>query len=192
MKTGYHYAVRCSDCGETIRIPVQTLEKITQLPADPSTGKEIAALVCNSCKHARTQDCSKMTAVSAPLGPLETLSHFEGWIVTGWLQCEEQTCGTRLALVMKENSTMPLEELKWHVSCPSCDRPIPRPETKQETRSDSCAILYNGFARHNTYCPDRLSGLFYFEIRTLYHNQNVPSMPSSRNAPGMPDSRSKW
>ena len=22
---------------------------------------------------------------------------------------------------------MPLEELKWHVSCPSCDRPIPRP-----------------------------------------------------------------
>jgi len=127
MKAGLHYAVRCSDCGETIRLPEQTLEQITRSPLGQSTGKEIAALVCNSCKHARTQNCSEMTPVSA-LGPVETLSHFVGWVVTGWLQCEEQTCGIRLALVTKENFHTPPGELKWHVNCPVCDHPIPKPE----------------------------------------------------------------
>ena len=104
MKTGYHYAVRCSDCGETIRIPVQTLEKITQLSSGPVHGKRDC---CSRMQFMQTRANSRLLkndGGSGTLGSLlETLSHFEGWIVTGWLQCEEQTCGTRLALVMKEN-----------------------------------------------------------------------------------------
>jgi|HubBroStandDraft_6_1064221.scaffolds.fasta_scaffold199211_1 hypothetical protein len=87
MKTGLHYAVHCSDCGETIPLPEQTLDQITQSPVGPSTGKEIAALVCSSYKHARTQNCCELTPASA-FGPVEVLSHFGGWIVTGWLQCK--------------------------------------------------------------------------------------------------------
>lgn len=131
MQTGSHYSVHCPDCGETIRLPEKTLERIAHSPAGQSTGKEIAALVCNSCKHARTQNCAGLPPVSA-LGIVEVLSHFGGWIVTGWLQCEEQTCGTHLALVMKENSPIPFEAMKWYVNCPTCDRPIPKPETKQK------------------------------------------------------------
>jgi hypothetical protein len=131
MTGGYHYTLKCSDCGYPIPLPLEILEHTFALPEAQS--KEFLAATCNHGMHVRPYNLERTTETPPP-GRMESLPD-SGWRLVEWLKCAETTCRFRLPLFAHVNSATSPEQLAvvaktWEWSeliCPA-GHTIPMPQ----------------------------------------------------------------
>jgi hypothetical protein len=130
-----HFLIHCSDCGFPFLLPADTIEDTFGDPESLANNALAVGVVCSECKWVDRYFLDRKHAQYDPRNQawiLDTRS--EDTILLEILQCEEDTCESRLPLFAYWNPSTPPEEraadsLTWrweNLKCPE-GHVIPRP-----------------------------------------------------------------